>query len=801
MNPKILRFLPALLILSFVGCLPHNKPIPPKAQAGILDVSSWNFERDGNVPLDGEWNIYWKSFGPFETSQEQIYTTVPGKWTNNSQTPYPNGYATLHLKILVGSNPNSFYLQNGVTRNAFRILVGNETVYESGKIGFDESSEKASINIQSIALPSQKDGVIDLYVQISCYHYHVCGIATPYYIGTRGNINKSYFEAISRDIFILASLGTLALFHFVLFLFWKDEKIHLYFSFVCFLASIRILSIGETRMIYNYLPMGVYEIIIRISGITFILLSISFTRYIQEVYPDQKYRYIYRINYVIALLLSFAIPFTITIYSKVQSFHFILILLGLLTFLFPITHGVMLRKPGAKFFLLSLVTTMLLFSLDILTEFARKGNAYLTQYGFLVFGLSQAIFIADRMIQNFRNREKLKQEKELALAEVKFKSAFLSTMSHEIRTPMNGILGMTQMFGQTNLTDEQKEYLNLIQFSGENLLLLVNDILDLTKLEAGKFELRNETIPLPKFLNDIVQLFRTKISVDDVKIELVFLNEIPSKILTDQRRFTQIMSNLLSNAVKFTEKGKITVTASSKSIDANHSNLTIQVKDTGIGIPNQKLEELFEPFVQIHSHLSEKTTGTGLGLTITRKIVEEMSGTILVASELGVGSTFTIEIPIEHGKEETTSNQESVHHNILKSSEWDKNLATNFPIKILVADDDSINLKVTSMFLKKLGYRAQLAENGARALESVKTETPDLIFLDVQMPDMNGIQVTREIRKNKNLAKQPVIIALTANVMEEEKERCLQSGMDDFMTKPLLLQELVYMIKKWSKGQ
>jgi len=213
-----------------------------------------------------------------------------------------------------------------------------------------------------------------------------------------------------------------------------------------------------------------------------------------------------------------------------------------------------------------------------------------------------------------------------------------------------------------------------------------------------------------------------------------------------------------------------------------------------------KLNDLFQPFLQIHSHLSGKTNGTGLGLTITKKIVEEMSGKISVLSELGKGSVFHVEMPVSVSNEEIPTNDSLPNQSFLKSDNWEKNLAEKFPAKILIADDDSINLKVSKMFLKKLGYVALIAENGEETLEVVEKENPDLILLDVQMPDIDGIQVTKQIRKNKNLKRQPIIIALTANVMEEERENCLSSGMDDFMTKPLLMQDLVYMIKKWSKG-
>ncbi|TGM59476.1 ATP-binding protein [Leptospira vanthielii] len=753
----------------------------------------------GNVPLNGEWQIDWKDWNPKENSLNKEFTIVPGHWANSNSEKYPTGFGTLSLTILVSETAKNLYLQNGVTRNAFEISAGKETIYKSGTIGENYSAEIPNLNIQTVSLPNSLNNQIHLSVRISCFHYHICGIATPYILGTHLGINKSFLETISRDVFVLASLLTLAFFHLVLYLFWRDEKTHIYFASVCFLAAIRLLSTGETRLIYNYLPPGIYETMVRINGISFVLLYLSFVLYVREIYNSEKYKLIYRINFFVAFLLFFALPLNILTFSKFLAFHLILSLLAIFGLLYPIIHGVILKKPGSRFFLFSVIATMSLFSLDILTEFAKKGTAYLAQYGFLVFGLSQALFIADRMIENFRNKERLKQEKENAEAKVNFKTSFLSTMSHEIRTPMNGILGMTQILKQTELSEEQKEYLNLIQFSGDNLLLLVNDILDLTKLESGQFELHLEPMPLPKFLNDCINLFKSQTNSNQLKIELDFLNKLPAFLITDQRRFAQILTNLLSNAVKFTEKGNITVSIESIPLPDNQVRLVISVKDTGIGIPEDRMGILFQPFSQVHSHLTEKTVGTGLGLAITKKLIEEMGGSISVQSIYGRGSNFTFQFNSQIPEESFQPNSFTNVGETIPKIEWDSKLSEKYPLKILIADDDPINQKVSSLFLKKLGYTALQAEDGEGTLDMVRSELPDLVFMDIQMPDMDGITVTKCIRQSQAIPKQPVIIALTANVLEEEKQRCLSSGMDDFMTKPLLLHDLDFMIRKWAK--
>nr|WP_243401244.1 ATP-binding protein [Leptospira harrisiae] len=792
-------FLLILLTTAISNCGFGQTADVPIAKNGVLNLQSWNFETMGNVPLNGEWKIHWENWNPKEDSSNKDITIVPGHWTNASGGKYPTGFATLSLTILVPEHTKNLYLQNGVTRNAFEIVIDGETIYQSGQIGKNYEQEVPHLNIQTVSLPNSQNNQINLDVKISCFHYHICGIATPYTLGSHSGINKSFLEAISRDIFVLASLLTLAFFHLILYLFWRDEKTHIYFAAVCFIAAIRLFTTGETRFIYNYLPLGFYETIVKFNGISFVLLYLSFVLYVKEIYNAKEYRFVYRANFFVASLLFFALPLNMLSFSKFLGLHLILSLITLFGILYPIIHGVILKKAGSRFFLFSVIATMALFSLDILTEFAKKGTAYLAQYGFLVFGLSQALFIADRMIENFKNKERLKQEKENAEAKVNFKTSFLSTMSHEIRTPMNGILGMTQILKQTELTEEQKEYLNLIQFSGDNLLLLVNDILDLTKLESGQFELHLEPLALPKFLNDCINLFKSQSDPNKLTISLELVNSLPVFLITDQRRFAQILTNLLSNAIKFTEKGTITMSVESTPVSDDTVRVAISVKDTGIGIPEDRMGILFQPFSQIHSHLTEKTVGTGLGLAITKKLVEEMGGSISVQSVYGRGSNFSFhfesQVPSKSFRPETLAN----NGELSTKTEWDSKLAFKYPVKILIADDDPINQKVSDLFLKKLGFSALQADNGEKTLDMVRSELPDLVFMDIQMPDMDGTTVTKCIRQSKTISKQPVIIALTANVLEEEKQRCLSAGMDDFMTKPLLLHDLDFMIRKWAK--
>jgi signal transduction histidine kinase/ActR/RegA family two-component response regulator len=398
--------------------------------------------------------------------------------------------------------------------------------------------------------------------------------------------------------------------------------------------------------------------------------------------------------------------------------------------------------------------------------------------------------VAARTAELVRVNEELRRAKDAAEEASRLKSQFLANISHDLRTPMNGVIGMTELALRTELDEQQRDYLRTVLDSAESLLCLLNDILDFSKIEAGKLTLEEVPFDVRELVESTVKSLGVDAERKALEVHCCVDPEVPARLVGDPTRFRQILSNLVSNAIKFTERGRVDVEVKPESAEGSEVVVHVAVRDTGIGIPPEKIEAIFEPFVQADGSTTRRFGGTGLGLSIASRLAKLMGGRIWAESTVGKGSTFHVVLRFAASQPDAGR---------LSAAPADAGSCRAAGLRILVAEDNPINRKVIAKILELERHQVTLAGDGSEAVNLVAQERFDLILMDVQMPVMSGLEAARRIRERECATGGHIpIIALTASAMKGDRERCLEAGMDDYLSKPVRPEALSEVIARYA---
>jgi signal transduction histidine kinase len=745
-----------------------------KAENGVIDLRHQTFSHE--VSLDGEWLFYWKQLlSPKEVAAHKgELTPFPIKWKDIKDRDLPAfGFATYKLTVLLPKTNVPLQLELQEVYTAYRLFLNGKPVAANGLVGTSEESSVPYWAYQAVDVPVGADTIV-LVLQVSNYQHSIGGTKKSIHIGSKKQVELARQRAVAIDLVLAGCLLMGGLFFLGLFVMGNRDRAIILFSLFSMVYSYRIIG-ANNYILHSLIPNLSWYFTTRVEYISLFLGIGLFGLYTKYLYPREVNNTI--VNTIVSMCFAFAVSSAVLpakYYTQLINPFLVVTIFCLIYVPYVYSIAYKRRRPGAIYTLASAVPLMTSFLISMLYYWELIPPLQLLHFACYV-----SFFFLQSLILSHRVYFKLKQARAEAEQGFIVKSEFLSTMSHEIRTPLNAVIGMSHLLLKNNPREDQIEQIDVMLFSANNLLCIVNDILDYNKIEAGKVTFEHIDMDIPSLLKNIVTGLQISAQDKGIELNLNIDTTLQNKVIGDPTRTSQVITNLVHNAIKFTKVGSVEVSLQVLSQSESEVFLLIQVKDTGIGISPEKQKMIFERFTQADSSTSRSFGGTGLGLAISKRILELQSSELLLASEEGKGSTFFFQQRFPR------SNKPLDIKRVQSLAKEEDMPLTG--IDILLVEDNLMNVMVAQKYLERWGARIDVAHNGVEALEKLDVSRHRLVLLDLHMPVMDGYEASRKMRENGISIP---IIALTANLPDEIQDQIADAGMDDIVVKPFLPDEL-----------